>query len=56
MIRIIMIRITITVLMIFLLLFVELRILMRLSPDKKIGDMYLCLQTVKGPLGNSEKS
>ena len=25
-------------------------------PDRKIGDMYLCLQTLKEPTGNSEKS
>ena len=30
--------------------------LMRLSPDRKIGDMYLYLQTVKEPVGNSGKN
>ena len=51
-----MIRIKIPIkvmMMIFLLQFVALMMLTRQSADKKIGDMYLCLQTVKEPLGNS---
>ena len=46
----IMIMIILTMMMIFLLQ------LMRLSPDRKIGDMYLYLQTVKEPVGNSGKN
>ena len=50
MIRIMIMIILTMTMMIFLLQ------LMRLSPDRKIGDMYLYLQTVKEPVGNSEKN
>ena len=49
-IRIMIMIILTTTMMIFLLQ------LMRLSPDRKIGDMYLYLQTVKEPVGNSERN
>ena len=51
----IMIRIMIMIILTMTMMIFLLQ-LVRLSPDRKIGDMYLYLQTVKEPVGNSGKS